>query len=384
MTKTSNRQNIFGLCILFASILAGSVAFGINIIALPAILIKHNVSPFLIGIATAAEICASIFISFYLSKIIAKLGALRSSLLFSLLYALNIAVIFFYQNFSLWLAICVINGFCWFGLYIIRQSWINILIKNEVRSIALALITTTFCVGIVIGAFVVKNLGAQNYTSFLTSSSLIAISGLILLLARRTRPRNIDAHRIKISEFFRQQPRIATARLLLEIQCGCLVLLSVVFGAKVNISPENSGMLIGAFMASGFCDLYAGFLVNKYDRYKMILTGFVGCLVIMSCGLFFYHSFVALLAIYFFFGCFTALIFVASITIANESFPKEKLIASNSTFQSIASIGQLLGAFIGGALISLFDFYGFFITIILANIGYFIFIFLYEKKRQKN
>lgn len=383
MIQFTRDQNFIALFYIIFAIFISATAFGINMVVFPAVLLQHNVDPFLIGIAQSTEICANIFISFYLSRIVGKSSSMKALAIFAIIYAINILLISFYKNFALWLLFCAANGMCWIGTVIIRQSWIAHLSKNENRSIIIALTTCVFCTGFALGSILVKNTGAHNYNSFLLSSGLIVLSILMILPASKTQPKEIDSQRIGLKKFFKHNPNVAVARFLVELQCGCLIYLSIVFGNRINLSTENSGLLISAFMASGFCDLYAGFLVKKYDRNLMIKIGFAGCLATILVAFVFYKIFAVLLASYFIYGCFVALTYTSVLTIVNESFAKEKLVAANATFQSIASIGQLVGSLVGGASIALFGFIGFFMTIILSGLVYFIFLFSYEKNRAK-
>jgi len=381
--KLNRPQKFIALSYILLSIFIASLSCGINVTAFCAILIENKISPLLIGTATAIEILAGVTISFILSKIIAQIKVLYSVIAFGTFYTLSIALIFFYQNFYLWLFFCILNGACYFGLLVIRNAWISGLTGSKNRGLILALTSTIFCGGFTFGSIIVKYLGALNYTSFLLSSGLIAASILVLILVRKTMPDKIDSHRISFHEFFRHNPRIALARFLLDFKNACLVALTIIFGVKIGFSIENSGLLIAALTASGFFDLYAGFLVKKYDRYKIIAVGFIGCLALFIIAIFVYKSFLALLAIYFLFGCGIALIFVATLTITNESFPSKKLVAANSTFQSIGSLGAVFGSVVGGLFMQFLGFYGFFITIILSEITYLTFIFFYEKNSSR-
>ncbi len=373
MQKLTRPQKFVALFYILLSIFIAAISYGINTTAFSATLINHNISPFLIGIAASIELLAGVKISFILSKLVARIKILYAVIMFGIIYALSIALIFFYQNFYLWLFFCTLNGACWFSLLVIRGAWINALINDKNRSVILALTTTVFCGGFAFGSLIIKYLGAQNYSSFLLSSSLIAVSILALILIKNTMPKKIDSQRISFREFFKHNPRIALARFLLDFQNSCIVCLTIIFGVKIGLTPENAGLLIAAFMASGFFDLYAGFLVKKYNRYSMIITGFATCFIMIVAAIFLYKSFAALMAIYFFFGAGTALIFVAALTITNESFSHEKLVAANSTFQSIGSLGAVFGSIVGGLFMQFLGFYGFFITIILAEVVYLIF-----------
>lgn len=354
------------LTLLF-SIFIASIAAGINIIAFPAILIENNISSFFIGVTSTIEIIAGVIISLFLSKIIHRIGTLKTAIAIALVYSVVIYYIFFYQNIYVWIALDAICGACWLSLFIIRQSWINIVIKEN-RSIIIALTSTIFCAGFIIGSFFIKEIGALNHQSLILSSTLITFSIIVLFYIRNSQPREIYSQRLAFSEIYTKSKIATISRFLLSLQVSAIIFFTIVIGKYINISVENSGLLISAFMASGFVDLYAGFLVKKFNRINMIKIGFIGCLISMSSAMIFYESYKILLAIYFLYGCFSALIFIASLTIINESFDKEKLISANASFEGIGAIGSISGAFIGGIFIELFSFYGFFLLIIITNL----------------
>lgn len=354
------------LTLLF-SVFIASIAAGINIIAFPAILIENNISSFFIGITSTIEIIAGVIISLFLSKIIHRIGTLKTATIIALVYSLVIYFIFFYKNFYIWIALDAICGGCWLSLFIIRQSWINIVIKEN-RSIIIALTSTIFCAGFIIGSFFIKEIGALNHKSLILSSTLITLSIIVLFYIRNSQPKEIDSQRLAFREIYIKSKIATISRFLLSLQVSAIIFFTIVIGKYINISTENSGFLISAFMASGFVDLYAGFLVKKFSRTNMIKIGFIGCLISMSCAMIFYESYKILIAIYFLYGCFSALIFIASLTIINESFDKEKLISANASFEGIGAIGSISGALLGGIFTELFSFYGFFLLIIITNI----------------
>jgi MFS family permease len=78
-----------------------------------------------------------------------------------------------------------------------------------------------------------------------------------------------------------------------------------------------------------------------------------------------------------------ACIYVSVYKVANENYPKEKLVAANATFQLIGSIGSICGALFGGVLIKIFGANGFPIAIILSCVFYLTFLVIHEKKYSK-
>lgn len=384
MIKYFRDDKFVAIFSILAGVTVNAIGIGINAVVLPTVLISNGLSSFYIGFSASTEIAFSIIASFFVSKVVSKFKKTRAALMFAGFYALSILTMYFYKNYGLWLLFVAINGTCWFSLIVIRNSWMNHLLDNKNRSVILALATTLFCTGYGTGSLIVKFLGAQNYLSVMLSGLLIFSSALILLFAKKTEPQKIDSQRIGFKAFFKHDPRATMARFFIDFMAGCIIFLTVAFGVKIGHTPENSGLLISAFMLSGFCDLYAGFMVKKYDRYKMIKAGFISCITMISLAWIFHENYILLWISYFLFGASTALAFISSLTVINETYEKEKLTAANATLMSVGSIGFLIASFICGILMEIFDFYGFFITVIFGGLSYLTFEYFYEKNKTRS
>ncbi len=384
LIRPDRDRNIVSLLYLFLSFLIAAIAGGINVVAFPAILMKHNVEPVLIGLASSNELVFGFIAAIFLAKFVLRFGLLFCCFVTTIVYSSVVFLMYFYQNYALWLIFEAVIGTCWILLYVIRQAWVNSLIADRNRSIILALISSLFCFGFLFGSFLVKFLGALNHYSLIISSILILISGFLLFLVNDTAPKKLDSDHIKCFEFFKKLPDESLARFLLDFQAGCLVCLGVLFGVKVGFTAENSGLLVAAYMASGIFDLYAGILVKHFDIRKMIFYGFLGCLVTISMAMIFYTNYVLLLASFFFFGISCALIFISSITNVNNFYPKEKLVAANATFQAFGSLGAVMGCFVGGLMIQIFGYFGFFLTILFATSCYLSYYLIFSESQYLN
>lgn len=384
MIKFFRDVEVVAIFYILTGVTVNAIGIGINAVVLPTVLISNGLSSFFIGLSATTEIASSIIASFFVSRIVSHFKKTNAALIFASLYALSVLTMFYYKNYGLWLFFVAVNGTCWFSLIVIRNSWMNHLLENKNRSVILALATTLFCTGYGIGSLIVKTLGAQNYLSAMLAAFFIFFSALILLFAKKTEPKTIDSVRIGFKAFFKHDPRATMGRFFIDFMAGCIIFLSVAFGVKIGLTPENAGLLISAFMLSGFCDLYAGFMVKKYDRYKMIRAGFISCLTMITLAWIFHENYILLWFSYFFFGASTALTFISSLTIINETFEKEKLTAANATLMSVGSTAYLISCFTCGILMEIFSFYGFFITIIFGGLSYLTFEYFYEKNKTRS
>lgn len=370
------------LNLLFLSIFLFAIAMGMNMVGFPSILSQNSVRPSLVGMSWSIDIVGGIVASFFLSRLVKKVGILKSLKISSSIYALSILAIYFYQNFFLWISIAFLMGVCWFTYVITRQSVLNILIEETQRSVALGIFSLVIAVGIGIGPVIAKITGATNYLTFIISASFTIISYLCLSSLKHLSNIDLDANKIRLKEFFKDNPHNFLARFFCDFQTFLLLTLSVIYGKKLGLSYEKSGILISAFAFSGFFDIVVGFLLKKINPYKIIQTGYFTGLISFSLAIFFDLPYILLILVYFFYGCSIACIFVSSFHITNSQYEKGKLVAANSTFQLIGASGSILGALIGGYFIDIFDSNGLPIAIVLAASIYLIFSLIYDSKEK--
>ena len=241
----------------------------------------------------------------------------------------------------------------------------------------------TISAGIALGPVIVKLTGAQNYTSFIVSAILVILSYLCISQIKNADNIDLSAKRIPLITFFKNNPRCFLARFFLDFQSYMLLVFTVIYGVKIGFSYEASGLLITAVMVSGFFDVWVGFALKKINPYKMINIGFLACIYAFIAVILYHESYKILLALYFIFGLGIACIYVSTFKIANEDYDKENLVAANSTFQIIGSLGSLCGGLMGGLFLNIFDAQGLPIAMILVSVFYLTFLIIYEKKFSK-
>ena len=354
-----------------------------NAVSFPAVLNKYNVDTAHIGIAFMFECLGSIVMSFFLSRIVGKITMIRTMAIAAITYSCIILAIYFYQGFLLWIVFAFAMGNLWFMYVITRQAWMNMLLTDEQRGIGLGIFSMLISAGVALGPVIVKFSGAQNYLSFVIAAFFTVLSFLFLLpLGQKPTPQ-LDSQRIPLIRFFKTNPQIFLARFFLDFQTYVLLTFTVIFGIRIGLSYEIAGLLISAYMASGFFDLIVGFLLKKWNPYQLINFGFLGCLSSFLLIIFF-HNYQFLLLCYFCFGIFVACIYVSAFKVCNDDFDADELVAANSTFQLIGALGSLCGSLIGGILFNIFGAVGFPITIVLCCIFYLTFLVLYNKVTHKN
>jgi MFS family permease len=367
------------ITLLLFSVFLFATAFGIDVVTFPTVLSQH-VSPTRIGFAFTCELFGIIVMSFFLAKIVARFGTMKALSAAAFSYATAISLIYFYQNFFLWITIAFGMGFCWLTYTITRQSWLNSISSNQNRGIILGFFSMAISAGMAVGPIIASFSGITNYRTFLLSSIIVLLSYCCLLPIKNKAPSAVSAKRISLKKFFQKNPRCFLGRFFLDFQSYFLITFSVIYAKTIGLSYEQGAFLISIFMASGFFDVIVGFALRQISPYRIMLIGF---LIYMYCFIFLIliHSpYWLLLTTYFILGIGVACIYVSVFKIANDDYSREELVAANSTFQIIGSIGSLFGAAIGGFFIDTFGTNGFPVIMILGSATYLSILVFHEKK----
>lgn len=368
--------------LLFLSVLLFAITMGINFVIFPATLTLKGFLAHNIGIFFAFDTLGCIVMSLILSKIVAQLHVLQTIKISAIAYCLIVAAIYFCQSFYLWLAFSFTLGAFWFMYVITRQAWFNILLNSKKRGIASAIFTMAIAFGIFLGPVIVKFSGATNYASFLISSLLVAASLLCLYPLRNAPKPEITPEKIKLTTFFKDNPKIFLARFFIDFQTFVILTLTVSFGIHNGLSAETAGLLISAFMISCVLDIFIGVAITKLNPQKIINFGFIVSLACFISIALFKQYYLALLVSYFILGIAGGCIFITTLNVNNENYSKDKLVAANATFQLIGSLGSISGALISACLINFIGILGFLITITASPIIYLSFILFYDKKNH--
>ena len=365
---------------LYLSFFLFACAVGINLVTFPSLLKLHKVSALQVGLAFTFEIAGVGLMSFFISKIANRYNIIKILSVNTVIYCSIILSIFFYFSYIWWLLMVFILGCCWLTFVIIRMSWLNYLVTNEERGVALGIFSALISAGVAVGPVIVSFVGATNYLSFVIAAILVVLSFLSLFTIRHSVMREIDSEPISLIKFYNKNPNSFFSRFFLDFTTYTVVSLAVIFGTLVGFTNENSGLFITAYMASGFFDIFVGFMLKKVAAKKLINIGYLGCLCCFLLVSLYQGSFVYLLTIFFIFGLFIACIYVSVFKMMNEDYSAAELVGANATFQLIGTLGSLFGSLIGGFMIEIFGSQGFPILICFGALFYLTFLVIYEKK----
>src|SRR5699024_8406868 len=144
-----------------------------------------------------------------------------------------------------WVIMRVAMGFCFCGVYITAESWLNDLATNENRGKALSLYMIAQMAGIVLAQYLLVAADVGRYIVFIIPSLLVAFSfAPVLLSVTRHTPAYEQTKPMKLSRLVKASPLAAVGMFCVGGVFSAFMGMAAVYGTRAGLSvPQISTMI---------------------------------------------------------------------------------------------------------------------------------------------
>ena len=128
-------------------------------------------------------------------RITIRVGHIRVFAAFAALSSAAILVHALVVSVPVWMAMRLLSGFCFAGLYIVAESWLNDRATNETRGKLLSMYMVVTYIGVGLGQLLLNLANPMDFELFILTSILISVAVVPLLLSAGSPPAYHDAER---------------------------------------------------------------------------------------------------------------------------------------------------------------------------------------------
>ncbi|QIE44619.1 MFS transporter [Pseudohalocynthiibacter aestuariivivens] len=276
----------------------------------------------------------------------------------------------------------VLIGFCFSGVYVTAESWLNNAASNENRGKALSLYMIVQMIGIVSaqGLMVVADPG--GFILFIIPSVLISLSFAPILLSISPVPAFDTTKPMTLRQIMKTSPLGCVGMFLLGGIFSAQFGMAAVYGAEAGLRVGQISMFVSAFYIGALIIQYPlGWMSDRMDRRMLIgvaaaLMG-VGAVV----GMFFGGYYPALLVSAFFVGGLSNPLYSLLIAYTNDFLEHEDMAAASGGMVFINGLGAVAGPVITGWMMGMIGPKGFFVFI--AFLGFAMAIYAAYRMTQR-
>lgn len=232
----------------------------------------ESIQPSTLGLIMSAYYLGFLVGSWHSPKMLARVGHVR---VFAALGSLASAAFILYAALVepwAWFALRLIVGFCFAGIYVVAESWLNHSATNETRGQTLSLYLIVQMGGIVAGQLLLNVGDPAGYELFVLISVLVSVSFAPILLSTSPTPHHAAARSMPLGELLRVSPFASVAMLLLGGVFAALFAMSSVYATSQGLSVAETSAFITAIFLGGLLFQYPlGWLSDRIDRRLLIV-----------------------------------------------------------------------------------------------------------------
>lgn len=327
--------------------------------------------------STMAWVMAGYFVGFLggsrmAPEMIRRVGHVR---VFAALASLISACLILYAavpNVVAWFALRVLIGFCFSGVYVVAESWLNDAATNETRGQTLSLYLIVQMMGIVSAQGVLNFADPGGYTLFIISSVLVSVSFAPILLSVSPAPVFQTTKPMTFKQLYKTSPLAVVCVFLLGLIFSALFGMSAVYGTEKQLDVQTISVFVAMIYLGGMVLQYPiGWLSDHMERRLLIvyLTIF-GALFMVSAPLF-SNNIYALFGAAFIVGGISNPLYGLYIAYMNDYLDHDDMAAASGGLIFINGLGAIGGPFVVGWMMSQFgpDSFFVFLAIVLGLSG---------------
>ena len=324
--------------------------------------VREGISTFNMSIVMAAYYGGFLLGSLHVPTLIKNVGHVR---VFAALGSLISATIVLYPiepNWIIWSVLRFIIGYCFCGVYVTAESWLNEGSTNETRGQALSAYMIVQMLGTVTAQGLLNVASPDGFLLFIIPSVLVSLAFTPTLLSAQPMPKFETIKPLSFAELYRASPLGCVGIFLMGGVFAVLAGMSSVWGSQIGLSVAEISIFVAAIYAGGLVLQYPiGWISDRYDRRKLvlILAGIGTLVVILVTSI--SPGPIGLIVAGTMMGGMANPIYALLLAYTNDYLDQSDMAAASAGLLFIYGIGSMLGPIISGWLMGVIGPHGYWI-----------------------
>lgn len=301
--------------------------------------------------------------------LIRRVGHVR---VFAALASLISAVLILFPaaaNPYVWIVLRVLIGFCFSGVYVTAESWLNNTATNENRGITLSLYVVVQMIGVMTAQGLIAIGDPSGFILFVIPSVLVSVAFAPILLSVTPTPAFETTKPMGIMELFRRAPLSCISFTLLGGVFSAIFGMASVYGGQAGLSVVEISIYVAVIYLGGLVLQFPiGFISDRMDRRRLIII-VAGIGAGAAIAGFFAGRFELLLVSAFLIGGSANPLYALIIAYTNDHLDPEDMPAASGRLIFLNGMGAVGGPLVTGWMMQLFGPSGFyaFIAALMAT-----------------
>ncbi|MGB1872059.1 MAG: MFS transporter [Candidatus Puniceispirillaceae bacterium] len=308
--------------------------------------------------------------SLLVPKLLDNVGHVRVFGAMAALASAAVLVVAALVNPVVWASMRILTGFCFAGMYIVCESWLNDQATNETRGQMLSLYMIVSMGGLAIGQLMIGVGGENSIGLFLLASVLVSVAVVPVLLSVGKAPAFEEPERMSLRRLLQVSPLAVVGLGINGMAVSMLFGMGAVYGLSIGLNNAEVGYFMTAPVIGALILQYpVGRLSDRFDR-RMVIFG----VAVMGAGaaamatMFGRADFALLLACMLVYGGSLFPLYSLCIAHGNDFLTPRQMVAAASGLVMINGAGAVLGSPLAALSLEYFGVTSFFILVTVIQL----------------
>lgn len=251
-----------------------------------------------------------------------------------------------------WTLVRILFGFCFAGIYVVAESWLNGRVDNQHRGLLLSIYMLVCYGGLGLGQLLLNVGDPRSTLPFILVSILISIAMVPMALTTSSAPEINVPVRVSPRNLFRRSPLGVAGVAIAGAVSGCLFSLGAIYADGKGFSTfEVSLFMAIAILAGCAAQLPIGRISDRVDRRTVVIAV---CLLAAICAMGAWWLadvsrlvFFAMIAAY---GGTSLTLYSLSSAHVNDHVPDEEKLGASSTLILVNGAGAFIAPIVVAAI----------------------------------
>ena len=251
-----------------------------------------------------------------------------------------------------WTVFRGISGFCFAGIYMVIESWLNERATNETRGQVLASYMLVNLLSLTVGQFLISAADPLGYVLFCLVSILVSVAIIPVSITRTEAPVPQKPRPLPIRRLFSISPLGFVSCLAYGLAMGAYWGLAPVFAGLVGLDTDGIALFMSlCILGGGLMQWPMGWLSDHFDR-RVVLT--VACFaaggmaIMVATGGIIKPELLLYMAMVF--GGASFPIYAVTVSHANDYVDAEERVVVSGTLLLIYGAGAIVGPLLAGPI----------------------------------
>lgn len=261
-----------------------------------------------------------------------------------------------------WSALRILTGFCYIGLFVTAESWLNDRASNATRGQLLSLYMTVMTGAMAAGPLLLNLAPPGGYELFILASILVSVALVPVALTTYPAPRFEEQDRFSLRELASISPLGVAGCLINGASTGALIWLASHYGKLTGMGIEVISVFTAASIVGGTILVWpTGRLSDRFDR-RLVITGIalLGGVSAALSALFTGEAPITGIVAVAIVGGFAMPIYSLAVAHMNDYLNPRQMVAASSGMLLVNGLGGIAGPVVAGGAIQIFGPSGYF------------------------